>query len=456
MEMNPGPFDFSLQAIVTQIAICILAPLIIATLPIFRGAGITVREAISSYGLTGGGGLIDRLMAKLSFLPRMTSMAVSNTFRNKTRLFMTELTLVGAGILFMAVMSTQSSIRFTFGPILFDTLRTDILMSFEEAERFTEVERVAMRADSSVTAVEMWAEVSGEIRLAGQPEAFDDRNVTITGMPIPSTIYGPQLRGGRWLNPDDTFALVMHQKEAAEIGVGVNDWVTFDIPTKQKVDWQVVGLVNDPIDSQIIIAPRDALLIANRQVGEGRRLYIKTAGTTPEQDVMVARTLRREFDTRGLELTASEADTLALLAEDAISSFNIIIYLLLMMAIIIAVVGGIALSGVLSINVLERRVEIGILRSIGASNNAIATLFITEGILMGWLSWLIAVPISIPFGEGLNTGVGLAVNAEMAFDYSVTSVWIWFIIITVLGFVASWFPARGAIGVSVRESLSYE
>ncbi|MCB0196496.1 MAG: ABC transporter permease [Anaerolineae bacterium] len=456
MEMDPGPFDISTQAIIIQIAICIFAPLLIATLPIFRGAGITVREAISSYGLTGGGGLIDRLMAKLSFLPRMTSMAVSNTFRNKTRLFMTELTLVGAGILFIAVMSTSASIRYTFGPILFDTLRADILMSFEDAERFSEVERVAQRADPNIAAVEMWAEVSGEIRPAGQPESFDDRTVTITGMPVPSSIYGPQLRAGRWLQTDDTFALVMHQNRAAEIGVGVNDWVTFDIPTKQKVDWHVVGLVNDPIDSNIIIAPRDALLIANRQVGEGRRLYVQTAGLTPEQDVLVAGKLRQAFEQRGLEPNASDADTLPLLAADAISSFNIIIYLLLMMAIIIAVVGGIALSGVLSINVLERRVEIGILRSIGASNNAVATLFITEGILMGWLSWLIAVLISVPFGRGLNAGVGLAVDAEMVFDYSVASVWVWFIIITILGFVASWFPARGAIGVSVRESLSYE
>lgn len=456
MEMDPGPFGLSASAIIIQIAICIFAPLLIATLPIFKGAGITVREAIGSYGLTGGGGLIDRLMAKLAFLPRMTSMAISNTFRNKTRLFMTELTLVGAGVLFIAVMSTGASIRYTFGPVLFDTLRADILMSFEDPERFTEVERVARRADPSIAAVEMWAEVSGEIRLAGQPEAFDDRTVTMTGMPIPSLIYGPQLRAGRWLEPDDTFALVMHQNQAAEIGVGVNDWVTFDIPTKQKVDWQVVGLVNDPIDSNIIIAPREALLIANRQVGEGRRLYIQTADTTPEQDVLVAGQLRQTLEQRGLEPTASDTDTLTLLAANAISSFNIIIYLLLMMAIIIAIVGGIALSGVLSINVLERRVEIGILRSIGASNNAIATLFITEGILMGWLSWLIAVLISVPFGRGLNIGVGLAVDAEMVFDYSVTSVWVWFIIITVLGFMASWFPARGAIGVSVRESLSYE
>jgi putative ABC transport system permease protein len=155
-------------------------------------------------------------------------------------------------------------------------------------------------------------------------------------------------------------------------------------------------------------------------------------------------------------LQPSEADTLQLLSEDVIQQFNIIVYLLLMMAMIIATVGGIALSGVLSINVLERRTEIGILRAIGASNSAIGALFITEGILLGWLSWLISVPLSIPFSQGLNAAVGSSVNAELSFNYSVTSIWIWLAIITVLGIVASWFPARGAIQVSVRESLSYE
>ncbi len=105
---------------------------------------------------------------------------------------------------------------------------------------------------------------------------------------------------------------------------------------------------------------------------------------------------------------------------------------------------------------MERRVEIGILRSIGASNGAIGTLFITEGVLLGWLSWLISVPLSLPFSRGLNVAVGLAVNTEMAFAYSTVSPWVWLTIVTVLGIVASWFPSRGAIRVSVRESLSYE
>jgi len=456
MNMEVGPFAISRQAMLIQIAICIFSPLLIATLPIFRGAGITVREAISSYGLTGGGGLLDRLLARLAFLPRMTSMAFSNTFRNKTRMAMTEITLVGAGILFIAVLSAQTSIRFTFGPVLFDTLRSNILLGFEDEERFKAVENLVRRTEPRASVVEMWAPVGGEMRRAGQAEAFDDRTVTVTGMPVPSEVYGPQMRAGRWLKPDDTFALVMHQKEAAQIGVAVGDWVTFDIPLKQETEWQVVGLVNDPINDRRIIAPRSTLLIANRQVGEGNDLFVGTQNTTPSQDVIIARKLRQDFDYRGYDLQASDADTLLMLSEDVIQQFNIIIYLLLIMAIIIAVIGGISLSGVLSINVLERRVEIGILRSIGASNGAIGTLFITEGLILGWLSWLIAVPVSFPFARTLNAAIGAAVNAELVFDFAITGIWVWLVIVTILGVVASWFPARGATQVSVRESLSYE
>ena len=73
-------------------------------------------------------------------------------------------------------------------------------------------------------------------RLAGQPESNDDEEATFFGVPVPTTLYGAQLRAGRWLQAEDTFALVMHQKEAAELGVGVGDWVTFDIPLKLEKD----------------------------------------------------------------------------------------------------------------------------------------------------------------------------------------------------------------------------
>ena len=63
-----------------------------------------------------------------------------------------------------------------------------------------------------------------------------------------------------------------------------------------------------------------------------------------------------------------------------------IITLLITMAVVIGLVGSIALSGVLSLNVLERTREIGVMRAIGASSWAIGRIFIGEGLILGWLS----------------------------------------------------------------------
>ena len=126
------------------------------------------------------------------------------------------------------------------------------------------------------------------------------------------------------------------------------------------------------------------------------------------------------------------------------------------MAVVIAVVGGVSLSGVLSINVLERRREIGVMRAIGASSLQIFRLLVGEGLLLGWLSWLIALPLSIPAGSLLTYGLSAIMGGELTYKYSPAGILYWLAIITVLSIVASILPARGATRISVRESLAYQ
>ena len=125
-------------------------------------------------------------------------------------------------------------------------------------------------------------------------------------------------------------------------------------------------------------------------------------------------------------------------------------------AIIIGAVGSIALSGVLSLNVLERTREIGVMRAIGASSGAITRLFIGEGLILGWLSWVIALPLSVPAGRLMTQALGDAFQTNLVYIYTPTGALYWLAIITVLSIAASWFPARGATRISVRESLSYQ
>jgi putative ABC transport system permease protein len=139
------------------------------------------------------------------------------------------------------------------------------------------------------------------------------------------------------------------------------------------------------------------------------------------------------------------------------ATFGIMMSLLLSMAALAAIVGSIGLASTMSINVVERAREIGVMRSVGATSVAIASIFVVEGVMLGLLSWLFAVPISVPGSRVFSDVLGSAViNFPLEFVYSVNGIIMWFTIVVVLSALASLWPALRATKVSVREALAYE
>ena len=150
------------------------------------------------------------------------------------------------------------------------------------------------------------------------------------------------------------------------------------------------------------------------------------------------------------------SDTAIKSFNQANAQFSILTTLLLIMTFLIAVVGSFGLSGTLSINVLERRREIGVMRAVGASSADVSFIFVGEGLLLGLLSWAIAVPISLLAGQYFVAALGDVINFPAVYHYSPTGLWIWLGIVFTLSLLASWLPARRATRISVRESLAYE
>jgi putative ABC transport system permease protein len=105
---------------------------------------------------------------------------------------------------------------------------------------------------------------------------------------------------------------------------------------------------------------------------------------------------------------------------------------------------------------MERVREIGVMRAVGASSWDIARLFIGEGLILGWLSWLIALPLSLPAGRFMVAALSQAFQTEYVYHYTPDGAILWLVVITIVSILASWFPARAAIRVSVRESLAYQ
>jgi putative ABC transport system permease protein len=143
--------------------------------------------------------------------------------------------------------------------------------------------------------------------------------------------------------------------------------------------------------------------------------------------------------------------------QESESAFSILIYFLLAMAVLVAIVGTVGLASAMSINVVERTREIGVMRAVGATARAIATVFVIEGVLVGCLSWLLALPLSLPGAYALGAVVGQAiVQIPLDFAYSVGGVFLWLLIVVILSILASHWSALRATRVSVRQSLAYE
>lgn len=454
LAMIPGPFQISTTAVLVQIGVALLSPLVIAMIPIASGARITVREAVSTYGLSHASSLLDQAMAKLQFIPRLVALTVSNTFRNQRRVVLTQLTLVGAGVIFMVVMSTRLSMVYTFSDMLFDIFNVNVMLDLKNEARIVEIE-AASHSLPDVKAVEVWGTARGTARPVDRPESNDDSDINLRGLPLPSTAYVPQLRAGRWLRPEDTYAVVLNQALAAEIGVAVGDWITVDLPNERDSRWQVIGLVFEPLDQEAALAPRHTLLRELDQVGRGKAIRVQTVNTDAASELDAATALRDLYEARGYDVIASRQDTTHRVTAWRIESMSVLMALLSSMAVLIAVVGAVALSGTLAINVMERTREIGVMRAIGASSLAISGQFIGEGLILGWLSWLVSIPLSIPVSQAVLAALSQLLNTELIFQFSSLAVVYWFGIITVLAAAASWFPAKKAAQTSVRESLMY-
>jgi len=457
---NPGTFEYSTTSVVVMVLIVFVAPLLAALIPIFSGARITVREAISSYGLRTDVGLIERLLAKIKSLSRLLLLTISNTFRNKGRVIQMQITLVISGLIFMMVVSVRDSVVYTVSDILFEILNANITFLFQDPERIEYLEGLTLEYPG-VRAMEMWGLAGVTMRPASQEETEDDDSAQIFGIPLPSETYGYQLRVGRWLDPNDSHAIVLNEELAEEVGVTVGDWITVKYSDKNQVDWQVVGLVFDPILTNVALASREVLLHDLRFVGRAQSAWILIEQDDMQSEIAVAKGLREFYKEHGVKVSPQlgvfgfGGDSVAQTGNAFINQFNFLVILLGIMAVIIAAVGGIALSGVLTLSVLERRREIGVMRAIGASSWAIARLFIGEGLILGWMSWLISLPLSLPAGRFMTQAVGSAFGLEMVYNYTPLGALLWFAIITILSIVASWMPARGATRISVRESLAY-
>ncbi len=445
--------NFSLvpAAVAAQIAMGLAVPVAAALVPVIGGARTTPHKAISTHGLGGrfGGSWLDRVLGKVHFLPRPLALSLRNTFRRKTRVALTLITLTIGGVMFIMVLSVSSSFRNTLDVLLSD-FGFDSLLVFNRQYRATRLIEIAEQTPG-VSNAEVWSRWGGQLALPDH----EDLQVGVWGVPLDSKIFNPRIVSGRTLLPDDERAILLNNKIAADEGFQVGDEIELTINGKEST-WTVVGLIlNINNNFQDNFVPFDALAELTSSVGRGGMIMATFDDPSPQAQKKLSKSLRDVYAPYHMKVAYDQSA--AEMREEQGSSFDVITYLMLSMAILAAVVGSAGLMSTMSINVVERGREIGVMRSLGATSLSIAGIFVAEGVLIGVLSWLMAVPLSYPGARVFSDVVGLElVELPLDFSYPIHGMLLWLLIIVVLSALASLWPALRATQVSVREALAYE
>jgi putative ABC transport system permease protein len=469
-------FDVPGWIFILQAGMAVVTPLAAAFIPIVRGTRTTVREAIDDYGLAGvkPTGWVDRLVSAVKGLSRPVLLTVRNTFRRKGRLLLTVITLSMAGAIFIAVFNTRASMLMEFDQIL-AMFGYDVQVILTRPEPISRLEREALRIDG-VESVEGWAFALGMIvRPEGvvvdeqpvdepsgpgqqQPAGFgtdDEGTDVLVFAPPPDTAFvDPTMLAGRWLQPGDDAVVVLSSEvlnSEPYLQVGDTIEMKFGDDTRHV---KLIGIVN-LTGPEFAYAPFDYVA---RVQGAGRQAsaaMLRTASSDIEYEEAVARAVEDHFKQIGIRVseTATPSSFIGIIT----SQIDFFVLFMLFMALLLGLVGGLGLATTMSLNVLERTREIGVMRAIGASDGSVRGIFLSEGLLIGLISYAIALVLSIPMSVGFEVGVGFAFfDRPLELAATPIGVVLWLATVLIISGVASLLPSQRAASVSVRESIAYE
>ena len=124
--------------------------------------------------------------------------------------------------------------------------------------------------------------------------------------------------------------------------------------------------------------------------------------------------------------------------------------LLLVVACISLIVGGIGIMNIMYVSVTERTKEIGLRMSVGARGIDILNQFLIESVLLSVTGGIIGVLV------GVGAAVGINVFAHWPIQIQPWSVLLSFAVCSATGIFFGWYPAKKAAGLDPIEAIRYE
>lgn len=458
--LNVDVVDFSVPAWIwiLELSVALLVPLAAALGPIINATRTTVAEALfEGSQRVIGNRRIDRVLQKLTVVSASTRYGTRNTFRNGLRLTLTVVALSLGGAILVAVLSLRGSMFATIDSVA-DYWRQDATAELQTPVLNETALTLAQRVPG-VRHAEAWLITPASIARPDSTLASEES--VVFAIPAATEFISPTLIEGRWLDPNAANEAVINVEIAAsEPNLKIGDELVMRFAGRER-RWRLVGISTTQLvvpgaprpSAPIVYVPLSSLWEAAGGAPVVNRVVIGSDGTQTEQ--VLSDRLDSTLEAAGVTVRTSATRPNTLAQVEAVTTP--ILLLLGAMAALFALVGSLALLGTMSLNVLERTRELGMVRAVGAERRAIRSIVLVEGLTVALLSWVLGSLLSVPIAWVMGRAIGMTfIKVPLDFRFAPYTMLVWLAVVIVTALAASLVPARAAARLSVRDAIAYE
>jgi putative ABC transport system permease protein len=422
----------------------------LASLPaLFRASRLSVRDALDEQRSTalGPAGLFGRLTFG-GRLPRTVQMGARNIGRNRGRSAATVLQLALA----VATLLSMSAIAASVQDAISDEFRNfgyDIEVTAPAGPgRMDPADAVIAAGVAGVERVEPFAQTY--LKVGGQA-------VHALGLPGGGRTYRVPVAQGRWFSEAEAagsdHVIVMTTTMSRLAGISPGDHLSVKTPAGMQ-EFLVVGLAESIQEfghvAYMPLPTMQSFLGFGTDVGG---FYVTMKSKDHGKIDSAATQIEKAFLGKGKLV---QGNALYIVERQGAASVMGMLTMLRGLGFIIVLISMVGLANNLTMTVLERTREIGVLRCIGGSERNIRAVFSSEGLALMLAGWGMGIPLGLAVGWGLFQKFIGAMALQMPFQFPAGNLLVALAVVVGIGLLVIQVPITRAVRIPPGAALRYQ
>jgi putative ABC transport system permease protein len=432
--------------ILAAAAVGLLGPPLAALPAIRRATRVPVREALEASGsAVGTENVSERLLRRVRFLPRAAQIGLRNVGRRRRRALSTAL------VISLAVGTLLALVGFGTG-----VANTSRASWHDHGEDF-EIDPLGqplgaaaeqlIRQTPGVAAVE--PKFVTDVRLAGK----DARIWAVQH----ATMFHHHVVPGRWFTAAEqasrAHVAVVERDIARTTGTHLGDTIPVRM-TSGVVRFRVIGIAsNQQENGTALYVPLTTMhALLPTMPADASDYWVRT---TSHDRAFIDRTTTRVEDALNANGYDVSAQIVYVMLANEIANDRTLVTSVIVLGFLIIAIGMAGLANTLTMSVLERTREIGILRALGARARDIRRIFATETVVLAICGWLIAIPVGALLDVFLIWTTRKLLHVEVPFTFPAWNVAVALVGTVLLALLITLVPIRRAVRFRPGEALRY-